>query len=869
MNSKTIVRRTMPLIIALGIIILVAISCTVFKRTKKVPAINNPDDAFLTIGDIKVTNSQVYKDLKFKYGAATLVNMIDKYLLENTKNAQGVSYLSAVTEDAINDEIEKAKFPNGRTEDQEQDDKTEATWERKMYLEQGLRTNEEIKDYYRLILAKRLYARDIVRDEKDAIKDTDISSYYQNNYKDSFWTVVIQYNTLKEANDALAQLGIIAKDVKTSPDSTTTVKKWVWADTETELTHEEIKQAHIDLYNNSHSYEAPGYPNAGDPSKNVVLGEDQYSTTTGKIVFNTTYDGSDAKSPKNKFYYTTEKLNLLSSSLTSSIRGLNDAPTETNGSKLEKAYFVTPKSAGSNYYLAYRIVSTKAIELYDDEGKVVNEDLKKEIIEKILDTKVTDSVVSEKIATLRKGEEKNSKLVIFDEYIENNYISGYDAKFKATKKANTVNVAMVGDKAFTAQELFDELAKLYGVTTSYTQYLREMLLQNPTYNAIYDVKQEKVLDDKQWKEIEEEIANLKRSFANGSFGVDPSYGWDKFLRDYNNVDGEKGLKIDLVYERVFKKYTDEIAETTQEKWDTIYVPNMQKKYDEYLSATGMHLLIYRQDAEGNIVDPEKWTAYERSLAQELYDLVITKIKDLRPNRIQTYLQTDFINAYTNAPRFVATNEQDVASQPVYAPDKEWLDLLAEDYELSKFKTAGLLVKFETLTTTTGVMVKPFEDAVRRIWEQSLTTQFGENIIIYDRTFNSGQYLETEFGYHVYVNLTTTNRPGTTKTVDGEEQEIIYQLPAYNDVLVYEERPIDEEKDRELTSIEESQVKTYYSPIRTEITGDDYRTLKLSEMLLSKLDQVTFANAEFKAIYQATLENNMEKSYNALKYVTKD
>ena len=496
MNSKTIVRRTMPLIIALAIIILVAISCTVFKKTKKVPAIEKPEEAFLTIGDIKIANKQVYNELKFNRGITTLIDMIDRDLLTANKNSEGVSYLDAVTDKAIEDEIEKAMFKNGRSGNEEFDEKTITAWKRSQYLEQGLKNDEEINAAYRLLIAKRLYTRDQIAKDEKSVKDSDISSYYQNNYKDDYWTIVIKYNTLSEANTALAQLGIIAKDVKISTNPDTFVKKWVWADDETELTHEEIKKAHIDLYNNSHSFEAPGYPNAADPSKNVVLGNNQYTVVDGKIVFNTTLD-ADEKSPKNLFYYTTKELNDISSSLTSSIKGLNDAPTSTNQTKLEKAYFVTPKSAGTNYFLAYRIEAKKAVELFDDEGKAINEELKAEIKGKILDTLTTDTAISEKMAALRKD------LVIFDEKLEASYIAGYDAKFKATKKASTTNVAQLGDKEYTAEALFQELSRLYGVSTSYTNYLREMLMQDPTYNTIYDVKNQKVLDQKQWKEIYE------------------------------------------------------------------------------------------------------------------------------------------------------------------------------------------------------------------------------------------------------------------------------------------------------------------------------------------------------------------------------
>lgn len=865
MNSKTILRRTMPLIIALAIIILIAISCTVFKRTKKVPAIEKPEEVFLTVGDIKITNGQIYNELKFSNsGIATLVDMIDRDLLKSALNSQGVNFLDAVTAEEIAKQREKILRKDLKlTETAEITEEMDKAWVSNQYVDGGLRTPEDINNALRLQIAKYAYARAQIATDEKAVKDTDISTYYQNNYKDSYWTLVIKYNNTTEATNALNQLGIIIEKVKVSETSTSTIDKWVWAEDKTELTHEEIKQAHIDLYNNAYSYEAPGYPNNENPTLNIILGSDQYTVADEKIVFNTTLD-EDENSKKNLFYYTTERLDKISSSLTTAIRGLNDEPTADNTSKLEKTYFVNPKSAGSNYFFAYRMKSVKSVELYDNDGKVINETLRNEIYNIVLDTLVTDTAISEKMAVLRKD------LIIYDEHLEKGYISAYDKGFKATKKASVVNVASIGEKVYTADDLYAELSNLFGVTSGYTNYLRELLLNDPKYNTIYDIKNETVLDEKKWKEIDEEVDNIKRSFANGSFGVDSSYGWDNFLRDYNNVDGEKGLVIDLVYDRAYKKFTEEIVETTQEKYDEIYLPNMQKQYDEYLSATGMHLLIHKLDDEGNPIDPEKWSSYDRTQAKELYDLVLTKIKGVRPNRIKTVLETEIINAYNEAPRFLANKEQILGNQPIYSETTKWVDLDPEDYEYSIYKTAGLVIKFESLSTTAGVMVKPFEDAVRLIWDEAaVKDEFGEDIVIYDKTYNNGEYLETEFGFHVYVNLSTTNRPNTTKTVSGKDETTVYQIPSYKDILVYEERPLEEEKDRELTAIEESQVKTYYSSIRAEIAGQNYLNVKMSEFLLTKLEQINYAEASYKDVYKGILDRKIESNFEVLKYITKD
>lgn len=855
MNFKTLGKRVLPIIIVLAIVIVVTVTLSLISKEKKAPSITTGDESFLTIDDITVTNKAVYKDLRFNYGINTLVTMIDRELLQRTKNANGKSFYEAVTEEEINKAIEDAKFPNGRTGDDVEDAETEEKWLQTQYINNGLRTEAQIKEYFRLEIAKKAYARHVIANDKDSVKDSDISNYYSSNYKKSYWVVVIKYNTQKEAENALNQLGIIAKDVTvTEGSSTKTVKKWVWAETETPLTEEEIKQAHIDLYNNTVAYQAPGYPNNDNPSKNLVLGEDQYKIVNGKIVFNTTLDENE-DSPKNLFYYTTDKLNSLSSSLTTAVNALSNLLVE--GTDLEKTYLITPRSAGSNYYYALKLNFVDAAVLYED-GEVVNEELKNEIVEKIIDSLVTATEINNKMADLRK----ENGLKIYDSLLEANYITSYNSAHKKTKKTDKVKVASIDGKDFTADELFAEMADRYGVASSYTIYLRQMLLRSE-HNKIYDVDAKKILDNKEWEDIKDQVDYLKTSFANGSFGVDASYGWLNFLRDYNNVDSEYDLMIDLLYDEVLSTYTKTFTDTTEELWETVYVPNMQKIKDQFLSATGVHLLIYKQDKDGNIVDPEKWTTYEQELAKELYDMILEDLKTQRPDKYASYLETTVINAYNNAPRFLAGAPQLIENQPKYSEGTKWFKLDAEDYKYSKFKSAGLLVKYESLTTTAGVMVEPFENAVRKIWNQSeAANTYGDYKVIYDKSFDD--YLVTEFGYHVYVNLTTTRRPYVTVN----SVETVANLPARADVLVYEGNPIAGEEDRELTTLETKQVTTFYSPIRTEITGTTYKTLNISKMLLEKADKVQFAKAEFKDVYKTLLQYNIDNAYDNLKYITK-
>jgi hypothetical protein len=68
MNGSQVVKRTLPLIIVLLIIIGIAISCTVLNKDKAVPAITNPESLYFEVGEgdrkFSMTNEDIYTQLK-------------------------------------------------------------------------------------------------------------------------------------------------------------------------------------------------------------------------------------------------------------------------------------------------------------------------------------------------------------------------------------------------------------------------------------------------------------------------------------------------------------------------------------------------------------------------------------------------------------------------------------------------------------------------------------------------------------------------------------------------------------------------------------------------------------------------------------
>ena len=119
MNGKTILKKTLPVIIALVVIIVIALVVTVATGNKKNPTISDPDATFVTYkkGDVTVTvtKQEVYDALVdsstgLSATVTEMVDLIDGNVLGLIKNSEGVTYLEAVKEEDVFDLVAKSVF---------------------------------------------------------------------------------------------------------------------------------------------------------------------------------------------------------------------------------------------------------------------------------------------------------------------------------------------------------------------------------------------------------------------------------------------------------------------------------------------------------------------------------------------------------------------------------------------------------------------------------------------------------------------------------------------------------------------------------------------------------------------------------------
>lgn len=877
MDGKSVIKLTLPLIISLVVIITIGIVATLLSREKPDPTISKPDDAFVRIGDYTVTNGTVYRNLKVNYGLFEVQNMIDRVLLKD--------YLDKVDDEAVLARIDKAMYDNSSSGDmtkkQIEERKNSLTADERKKVEEafydsqylmGLRTPEEVWDYYVLEEAKRVYALEKYREEITKYEDeqskkekkevsfwtdTQIKNYFNAHYKPDVKALVIFFNSEREALEAMKSVGVQkhktgSRWIKYNPEDPND-------NTSTDLNIDdfnEILAAFIELYNKVNGYY--------DPITKKPI-KDGYVDWDNRTILDTAETNKYVK-----LIYNYEDLNGKNSSLATQLfstllvyeeveEGEEVSNKDYYTDDIHDAYTYTPRTdSNGRYYLAIKLEVAGEIKNVDDE------EVRNEIKAKLPDENLTTAKINEKIFEMRR----NAGLVFYDKYFERMYASS-DKNFKTTKKVKAGIVAEYKDgketKQVTADELFELLALKYAPRDIAKIVNKEILVLDEAYNKVYDVKNDKVLDKKKYEEFKELILNYRSAFAYGYFesmGFPASYGWKNFMRDNFGVENQRDLIVPLA---LFDYVLHEYREASYTVDDVI--AQMKKEITEFFEAKILNIVIsvdYDNDSKpdknvvGKISDESNWTEDQKNLVEEFVEaLLAEKAKVISGNDHATAIQTA-ISRYNEAP----------------LDDPDW----------GKFKLAGLRAEFEQydeLTNNKTSFVEEFLNETKKLWQ--IAKDEGLLGTMTTPIWNDAAF-ESSYGFH-YIGITSAsdytyadpdeklllvapdNAPTAKAMSIDELKEIIAlykrEIESQEDedkALTDEEKELIEEK---LTTSVRSALSKYYTPSvqyfeEYNNTNSGKLDLKLAEYRASK--GMTFTNSEIAGFYQKVLEIN-QKTHN--------
>lgn len=851
-TMRAMLIKVLPLFLTIIAIIVIAVSCTAASKNKKGPNITNGNETYLSVTEGAKTYSfdkqTVYDLLKNSYVISTLFSLVDEDLLQKEK-VGNVSYLEMVTNEDIKDAIEKATFPNGKDDlTAEEITELEEEFEKKMFSS-GYRTEETINKFHKLEVARKKYASDmldkaIIEKDAEAKDDTEkyfpaskIQSKYDSLHKDSYFAIVVNYKTVKEVENALEQLGIklIVKDATDSAS----YPKWTWSADDTELTANETIQAMIDLYNTQNSYRVGNYP-----TEKLSLIEDvHYSIVEDKYIFNTTVQ-EDEDDTLNELHYTQAELSAINSGVLTQVKTnlISFDPEESVVDGKQKWFTNSVRSldSGKIQYLAMKFATIKASPL---------ETVKDEIIDALKSELLEAEFINEQMYKLRS----NYEFTIYDQEIKDYYASQaetYKIDFQVSKKTSKDKIAEFDGVSYTPDQIFEIMNDKYGMNFISNQINYERLLSNGELNTVYDYVNEKVLDKKAWDELTTRVKNMKQEFAAGQYA---GMGWANYIKYVYQVESEHELKLFLLYEDLSKDFINKKfdiidIEKPSSVWD-IYVANMEKTLADYYNVTGYHLLVSVNDSAGNPTDTSDWTDYQKTLAEEL-DSQVKHYLQITPGKYSENFEK-IVSVFAKAPKLLV--KPGFPEMPVIEDVKYVLD----NVEISKFKSAGLSVKYEDLGSfENGKMVEAFSIAMREIWNDAYFTDGAdETTIIYGVDVSVGKQIVSEFGYHVYVN---TKSQDIAKWED--ESEIKHVLPTLEQIQKYIEDKADETLTKEMIAA----INKYFTPVRTELLGQALTSIELLKD--QKTLDINFEIDGFtKEEYNRFLDINIEKLTEDLVY----
>lgn len=583
------------------------------------------------------------------------------------------------------------------------------------------------------------------------------------------------------------------------------------------------------------------------------------------IVFNTDKENSD-------LYWNYNDLYAYDSNLPAKFNGTYQTYVPyNNGDKKASVnessamwYSTNSFSSNSVYYYVIEIMEVKAPAKSD-----VLDEIKGILEEEAL----TDDFVETKLCELRK----DNGFVVYDKDIQDEYIEhadkykvDYKKYKKAVKKNSDVVCELNNGFKVTTTDLFNAMDKSLGLATIISELSYERLLNNTMYNKYYDASSNKWIGDdgkELRKNIISNIETQRINFLGGAYaqyGYDPStMSWEDFMVQLNGANNESELAKLSLYSSVSNDYISDVIDFIQTKGegkDIEYKMNdadaanskiwklvekrMKDMVTDKFTVKGVHLLVSMYETindscnSGTPINPTKWTNEQKELAKTFINDV-KKYLEYAPGSYSTKLN-NVATKFSNAPYSVKDTNGYVR---VLDSSNEEIDYVLNypggSIDLSYYKTKGLYVKYEDLGEfSEGKMVKPFEEAAKSIWEQDKLDNVENRITVYNDS------IETEFGYHLYVNLAST----FTKTYKGNTDKdttvdtivptlyevrlakLIEALEAYDTSSMNKEDKASfdkyvKEKKELLTDEAKAAVENYYNVVSAEIVGSYWNSLQ--------------------------------------------
>jgi hypothetical protein len=773
--------------------------------------------------------------------------------------------------------------------------------------------SSKVLDYYKLSVAKKLYAKSIL--EKEIVdknstsfidKDKDLQTYFaanvQNDYDMS--AITIRFANLNEANATLRHFSIKAlrglwyqlpdpRKAALNPDNE--LHKYaltVMADLGIEndgnvsdkdyqnyynaysindarspisqadiaLTEDETLKKFIEIYNYIYSYRDPIDTNY--TVETLLADLDNVEVLTKK------YEDFSNTSLRS-YLYQTLSTEEGQTRFTSSPRQTNDY------------YHLVFKLKGHDDQVKTWMDADKKLIVYTETNELTEK--AQEIYNKVMEAKLTKSYITAK-STERL---KEQNIVIYDALVELYLSQSLDTVKLASKSSNDV-VVKYGDQSITVRKFYEELEKKLGVSVAIDLAIKEILKASEYTETITADKR---------KEFKTNIENIIKQFGQNyyaSSGYPAEIGRKNFL-----MLAFRAESIDEAIENVFVASALEeayLADFEKHFGTDVYsklVGVANKLQDQYFSLAASHLLIFvDMDEDENPDDPKDFFEELSVAKQDETKALVTELMQVIHDRATTYSSfstglSAIVDEFKTAGRIVP--ESCTVAPLDVTPECRW----------AKYKAAGLNIMFEPLnaitnSTNTLGSQQPLD---QKFYDRAVEvyTRVKEEFYDADNKFpsqeldvrptNYDSLLESSFGWHLilatggqvstsakFTAADDTKKESTDeyyiyehiKYEDKDGNEYFLNAHNANDAISVDQARIyineikDEYGVQNLPSKVKTTITSYFAPVYTKYVGQNTQLHLLYKLLGTT--NYNFANADNNAKAARLVEINQDQFF---------
>ena len=724
-----------------AVVLGLAFGCSSIKNDDTTPQIQNGQDVFLTVGDIQITNQELWDKMKISDGLIYLNQYVEEMLLAD--------YIALVTQEQIDEKVEQAIYGSNDPEsiaklqeDPELEEELILTYERTLIL-QGLDPDnaDDVRSYFQLTIAKELYTRDFIEgitDEEDTLylSEGDVKAHYASTVKGDVCAIVIRFHSYDEAEAVFDELNIVpnyedrigdyfgAEDIETVAtanfDETNT----------TIMTDEEALDAFIALYNFQYG-------------TSMTADLDDFCATYGDDFV---YDYAELTDD----FQSTSLQNTFADYLWDTLDLEDDDETDED---IPLRFSIQPRVYDDYQLMVYKL-SEEAVTEYDDLTQVEKDAL----YEEVLDDMINATAVNRAMDELWPTDEYEIFDPLFKLQVEFSEGTEYD------NNGDDVLVATLGTTDISAQDLFDYMVDAIGSYYALEMVKQESMLFSEYYENIYGDDHD-YLSNTSEKMVEhrDELREMKSIFSSNGYaqyGFSSSdFTWEEFIILAFGSNSEATVLRDIFVMASVQPYLVRDMIAYENAADFI-----QEQIDDYFSLDATHLLLYL-DNDFNF-RPDEFNDFVDELAgADLteYNALVVTFENLVKSKINNddYTLDEIVDEYRNG--------------LVNDPANEWAD----------FKAYGFFIMTENLSpqnslthNSTGNFDEDFVLALKRIYDSYVVAVEADDDL---NRYVDDRVNQSNFGLHFII--ATEGDNFEQPSAEFDVTDTTYEAGFANDTMV--------------------------------------------------------------------------------------